>query len=146
MWPVCDAACKVEYSDCLQDAATEQAWQQAAATVEMQRLADELVSFAAVLCAAAPSKLCCNEPSCLNMAGFSELDLAKGEQHLQRPQDSSLLQRSVPAQALEGAQGCVQGPGSSTHAEGVLGLRGHAACSVCDDGRLCCFGGSLVDS
>jgi hypothetical protein len=56
-----------------------QAWQQLDDTGEGGALADGLLSFGSLLCAALPTRLCCNEPSCCCLDKPAEQQLAAGK-------------------------------------------------------------------
>jgi hypothetical protein len=55
------------------------AWQQLHSTGAGKVLADSLISFGSLLCAALPTRFCCNEPSCCCLDKPSELQLAVGK-------------------------------------------------------------------
>jgi hypothetical protein len=55
------------------------AWQQLRNTGAGKVLAGSLISFGSLLCAALPTRFCCNEPSCCCFDKPSELKLAAGK-------------------------------------------------------------------
>jgi hypothetical protein len=55
------------------------AWQQLRSTGAGKALAESLLSFGSLLCAALPTRFCCNEPSCCCLDKPSELHLAVGK-------------------------------------------------------------------
>ena len=58
---------------------TQQVGGQLCTTGECQALAGSLISFGSQLCAALPTRLCCNEPSCCCLDRPTELQLAAGK-------------------------------------------------------------------
>ncbi len=54
-------------------------WKQVLASQQGQQLPKALTQFSSLLCAALPSRYCCNEPSCCCFDKPSELQLAGGK-------------------------------------------------------------------
>jgi hypothetical protein len=54
-------------------------WQQVLSSEQGQQLPQALMDVGSLLCAALPSKSCCNEPSCCSFNKLSELQLAGGK-------------------------------------------------------------------
>jgi hypothetical protein len=66
-------------SSAAQEPVVSVAWQQLLITSKGSALVDSLLKFGSLLCAALPTRFCCNEPSCCCLDKPSELHLAAGK-------------------------------------------------------------------